>query len=225
MNHFSLKCLSALAATLISLGTHAAEIPLYPTGPEQDSSFIRFVNASPDKALKIQAQETGASLSLEGGRQASNYLPVSSQSPIRGLLSQGSSQKNITVQPKPGEFVSVLAFEGKNGLETLEVREEGDDFTAVRASVAFYDLNPDCKNAGVKVSGHDVMLFDKVEAGKWVRRQVNPVPLSVQLVCDGNVTGPTVDLGTLQAGERYSLFLVPGDPASGFFHIKDTLER
>jgi len=52
-----------------------------------------------------------------------------------------------------------------------------------------------------------------VTQGHLQRRSINPVKLSVQLVCANANVGPVLDLGALQAGERSSVLLLPS--ASG----------
>jgi len=214
-------CSSALAG-LTCLPAHGVEIKLYPTGPAQDSAFVRFVDGSA-AGLRVTAAGSQAALELDAGSRASAYMPVAGNTTIKGELTQGEDAQTVSVEVLPSEFVTVLGVKAKEGLQVHTIHEEADDFTAVRASIAFYDLNPSCEDAGVQVAGRQVFLFEHVEVGKWVRRQVNPVPLSVQLVCAGQPVGQPLDLGTLQAGERHSLFLAPGDSANDFFHVKDTV--
>lgn len=203
--------------------TQATEIKLYPTGPAQDSAFVRFVNGSAQGNMRVQAAGSNATIELDTTNRASAYMPVTGGTTIGGKLTIGSDSDSVAVKIDPGYFVTVLGFEAGQKLQIREVREEGDGFTAVRASVAFYDLNEDCKQPGVQVAGRSVFLFENVEVGTWARRQINPVPLQVQLTCSGTPTGEPLDMGTLQAGERYSLFLVPGDPARSLFFVKDTV--
>jgi len=218
----SLVALCSVMAGLAGLPAHGAEIKLYPTGPAEDSAFVRFVDGSA-AGLRVTAAGSAATLELDAESRASAYMPVAGRTTIKGELTEGKVKQAVSVEILPSEFVTVLGVKTEQGLQVHTVHEEADDFTAVRASIAFYDLNPSCEDAGVQVTGRQVFLFEHVEVGKWVRRQVNPVPLSVQLMSAGQPVGQPLDLGTLQAGERHSLFLVPGDPASGFFHIKDSV--
>jgi len=219
---FSLVALCSVLAGLIGLPVHGAEIKLYPTGPAEDSAFVRFVDGSA-AGLRVTAAGSAETLELDAESRASAYMPVAGKTTIKGELAQGKDVQTVSVEILPSQFVTVLGVKAEEGLQVHTIHEEADDFTAVRASIAFYDLNPSCGDAGVQVAGRQVFLFEHAEVGKWLRRQVNPVPLSVQLVCAGQPVGQPLDLGTLQAGERHSLFLVPGDPAGGFFHIKDTV--
>ena len=62
----------------------AAEIPLYPTGPSEDSAFLRFFNAG-ETPLELNAAN-GASLRLEGEQRASDFLTVPAGKPIPAHL-------------------------------------------------------------------------------------------------------------------------------------------
>ncbi len=215
--------LRALALALLSIGaSQAAEISLYETGPAEDSSFIRFVNAN-EKDLEVTAKGSSAKIGLPRDKPASNYMAVSARKPIEGTLRAGGDSQSVSVEVEPGEFVSVIGLRRDGKFETLTVREQPDDFNALRASVAFYSLDARCKQAGLQVAGRDVMLFENVDDQQTARRQVNPVALSVQLVCAGKADDSVLELGTLQAGERYTVFLVPGETGPMIFQTTDTL--
>lgn len=215
-----------LAIALSSMGAitaDAAENQLYPTGPAEDSSFVRFVNASPTGVLEVNAVGSDSKLTIGTDSRASPYMPVASRTKIEGELKQGEDTQKIDLKSQPGEFLTVLGFKTNQGLQALEVREAGDGFSAVRASIAFYSMSDQCQAAAIQVAGRSVFLFEDVKVGQWVRRQVNPVALSLQLMCAGEPVGKPLDLGLLDAGGRYSLFLLPGDPSERFFQVKDTV--
>ncbi len=220
---FVSRWIAALAG-LISLSAHGADIKLYPTGPAEDSAFVRFVDGS-GEGLRVTAVGSQAVVDLSDDSPATAYMPVAGNTTIGGELARGDQKQVVSAKIQPGEFVTVLGLKTDQGLEVQTLHEEADGFTAVRASIAFYNLDKACVDAGVQVAGRSVFLFEHVVVRDWVRRQVNPVPLSVQLVCAGQAVGEPLNLGTLQAGERHSLFLVPGDPGKGFFHVKDTVAQ
>ena len=59
----TLRAIGMLLATLVPVAAMTTEIPLYETGPAEDSAFIRFVNGS------------NAPLNVKGG-QAKNQMPL-----------------------------------------------------------------------------------------------------------------------------------------------------
>ena len=212
--------LSLFALLPVSL-LQAAEIPLYPTGPSEDSAFLRFFNAG-DTALELSA-ENGASLRLEGDVRASDFLTVPAGKPIKGNLKQGEAQQTLDISVAPGEFASVVGIATEQGLNLVTVREVPDDFNALKASLAFYSLDASCANAGLQAAGRNVDIFQDVANGALQRRSINPLNLSVQLRCGGASVGEPLALGELAAGQRYTLFLVPSADGPRLFQALDNL--
>ena len=212
--------LSLFALLPVSL-LQAAEIPLYPTGPSEDSAFLRFFNAG-DTALELSS-ENGASLRLEGDVRASDFLTVPAGKPIKGSLKQGEAQQALDISVAPGEFATVVGIATEQGLNLVTVREVPDDFNALKASLAFYSLDASCANAGLQAAGRNVDIFKDVANGALQRRSINPLSLSVQLRCAGASVGEPLALGELAAGQRYTLFLVPSADGPRLFQALDNL--
>jgi hypothetical protein len=212
--------LSLLALLPITL-LQAAEIPLYPTGPSEDSAFLRFFNAG-QSALELSAAN-GASLRLEGDARASDFLTVPAGKPIKGTLKQADQTQQLDISVAPGEFATVVGITTPQGLNLLTVREVPDDFNALKASLAFYSLDAACANAGLQVAGRNVDIFKDVANGALQRRSINPLKLSVQLRCGGASVGEPLALGELAAGQRYTLFLVPSAQGSRLYQAQDNL--
>ncbi|OYT96981.1 MAG: cell division protein FtsQ, partial [Pseudomonas sp. PGPPP3] len=167
-----LSLLALLPVTLLQ----AAEIPLYPTGPSEDSAFLRFFNAG-ESALELSAAN-GASLRLEGDARASDFLTVPAGKPIKGTLKQADQTQQLDISVAPGEFATVVGITTQQGLNLLTVREVPDDFNALKASLAFYSLDAACANAGLQVAGRNVDIFKDVPNGALQRRSINPLKLS-----------------------------------------------
>ena len=64
-----------------------------------------------------------------------------------------------------------------------------------------------------------------VGAGTLQRRAMNPVSISVQLRCNGQPAAATLALGALQAGQRYSVFVVPAAGSTRLFLAADSVSR
>jgi alginate O-acetyltransferase complex protein AlgF len=188
----------------------AADIPLYPTGPAEDSSFVRFVDGG-SHPLDVTAAGSKGHITLDANTPATHFFPIAAGKPIAGTLTSGGAHQDVSATVQPGEFVSIVALDATaaGGLHTVTVREKPDDFNALKASVAFYNLDAGCNAATLKVPGRDIVLLDGVAVGQSKRRQVNPVALSVQLVCGAQPVGQPLSLGTLVAGQRYTVLLVP----------------
>jgi hypothetical protein len=219
------KSLLCLLLSTVALPAVAADIPLYETGPAEDSSFIRFVDGG-TQPLEVSAAGSKGRLALDASRPVSDFLPVRAGKPIVGTLTQGPVRQDVSATVRPGEFVSVIALDDvSGGLRTVTVREQPDDFNALKASVALYNLDGRCIEPVLRVAGRGTILLDHVPEGQIKRRQINPVSLAVQLACGGQPVGQPVDLGTLAAGQRYTVFLVPAGQGSRIFHAVDAVAR
>lgn len=217
--------LGAFVALLSSVSALAADIPLYPTGPAEDSAFLRFVNAS-DSALQLVADGSQASLKLEGVHAISDYLSVPVSTPIKGTLSRDGKQSALAINVPPGEFATVVALpDNTQGLRQLVVREQPDDFNGLKASLAFINADAGCADARLRPAGRNADLFKDVAEGTLQRRSINPVSLSVQLVCANTNVGPPLDLGELKAGGRYSVLLLPSATGPRLLPATDTLSH
>lgn len=212
-----------LAVLLANVSAHSADIPLYSTGPEKDSAFLRFANGT-DNELKLVAEGSKASMVLAGDKLVSDYLPVSGGSaPIKGVLSQGSNTADLAVTVAPGEFATVVVVaDAKVGIRQVVIHEQPDDFNALKASLAFINADATCADASLEAVAQKAELFKKVAEGSVQRRMINPVELSVQLKCAGAPVGQPLSF-TLKAGERYSVLAVPSDTGSKLLFASDAL--
>ncbi|WP_313740149.1 alginate O-acetyltransferase AlgF [Pseudomonas sp.] len=209
-----------LAALLCGAAVQAAEIPLYPTGPSEDAAFLRFFNAGVSE-LSLSASN-GAGLRLAAGT-ASAFFTVPAGKTVDGKLALDERQQALKVEAGAGEFATVVIVPEATGLRLVTVREQPEDFNALKASLAFYSLDQICRQPGLSSANGKARIFTDVPTGTVQRRSINPVTLSVQLTCAGVRSGDPLDLGQLAAGQRYSLLLVPNAQGSRLALIHDTL--
>jgi hypothetical protein len=213
-----------LVACTFSVLSNAADIPLYPTGPSADSSFVRFVNGT-DAALELTAAGSQAKVQLDAKTPATVFYPVRAKSDIKGQFTQAQSKSAIATTVNAGEFVSVIALVDGATFKQVTIGEEPDDFNALKVSLAFYNVSAKCANAGLQVVGRNVMLFEKLGVNALTRRMINPVKISVQLLCGEQAVGTPLELGDLIAGERYSVFAIPAAGATRIFIASDAVAR
>jgi hypothetical protein len=213
-----------VAALFSSVNVLAAEFALYPTGPAEDAAFIRFVNAS-TVALEVIAQAGQPPMRLETAQPVSLFFPVQSSSPVQGFLVSGAQKLAMDLKIEPGEFATVVAVPDSTGIKQVAVREQPDDFNGLKASLAFFNVDASCAEASLRPAGRSADLFKSVPIDSLQRRSINPVSLSVQLVCANANVGPALDLGELKAGERYSVLLVPSIGGSRLLNATDTLSH
>jgi hypothetical protein len=221
--------LAALAGLLCPVAASSAEIPLYPTGPSQDAAFVRFVNAQAG-GLEFSAAGANTRTKLSPEQPSSPFYTVDANTRVKGRFHAGGQPaSDIGLTVKPGEFATVVALPGAGAVKQAILREQPDDFNALKVSLALYNIDPQCGNAGLNVVGRSAALFEAVAAGSLQRRALNPVSISVQLLCNGKVMPTTLALGALQAGQRYSVFVVPAASPTGatqrLFITSDSVAR
>lgn len=202
----------------------ATDMALYPTGPSQDASFVRFVNGTP-QAIEVSAVGSKFKTSLPPDRPATNFLAVAANKEIKGqLLGASAAASAISLTVKPGQFISVVAVLQGAGLTPVLFREQPDDFNALKASLSLYNVDADCAMAGLTVAGKPTSLFEKIAVNTLARRSINPVKLAVQLTCAGKPAGSAVDLGTLQSGRRYTVLAIPGQQQRRLIVLEDATD-
>jgi len=219
-----LSIVVALSMLLPGTLLMAADIPLYPTGPPEDSAFIRFVNGT-TQSLQVVAYKGQSRLTLDAGQPVSPFYPVTASGTIKGTLSSGKHQLPIRVKAQPGEFVTVVALPDVTGIRQVSVHDRPDDFNGLKASLGFFNLDGSCIDARLRPAGRNVDLFKGVGQGHLQRHSINPVKLSLQLLCAGVNAGPALDLGGLEAGERYSVFLLPSSSGPRLLAATDALSN
>jgi len=222
-NSYFVVCIAALMS--LAAQVQALEIPLYETGPSQDAAFVRFVNA---RSGAIEVKAVGGSQStttLPASQPASPFYAVRGNATIKGTFKSAGLQSDVALKVKPGEFATVVAMPGDAVIKQAVLRESPDDFNALKVSLALYNLDAQCAGAGLNVLGRHATLFENVVSGTLQRRALNPVSISVQLLCQGQVTPVKLALGALQAGQRYSVFVIPQGLGSKLLIATDAVAR
>ncbi|MFZ4529204.1 MAG: hypothetical protein ACOYNW_11945 [Undibacterium curvum] len=216
MKKFALSCITLA----LSLNAYA-DNPLYETGPGQDSSFVRFLNAASDKASVVNGSAKVA-LGAQTDNRVSRFYPVKAGDKLSATVQVGNHKTAIDVVAKPGEFITIAIVNKGNALDSLIVRESPTDFNANRASISLLNADPACTAAGLNGGAKGASVFENVATGTTQRRLVNAVKLSVQAQCNKADTGAAVDMGQLQAGERYSVIVIPSKKAQQVFFVRDS---
>lgn len=206
----------------LPLGAHA-EDALYDTGPSQDSSYVRFVNATASP-LTITGQG-GAKIELPAGDNArvTKYQPVKAGKALAAGVANASGKDSVTVTVSSGEFATVLITADASGRPSIAVlKEQPTDFNALKSSLAFYNADPACSAAELVAGANNTVVFSAQAPGTFARREVNPIAIGVAARCGGQPAGNAVDMGQLAAGGRYSIFVVAtGANGHSLFSVKD----
>ncbi|QEI07413.1 cell division protein FtsQ [Pigmentiphaga aceris] len=215
---------ASLLLAMICLGASAQPTRLYRAGPTADASFLRFVDGT---GGGVTATSAAGTVVLTAQQASTAFTPVASKWQVKGQVTKNGKQAHVAVDVQPGEFVTVVALPGSaEGLALQLLREQPDDFNAIKASLGFANLaEKECEAAGLKLAGRDTFLFEKADAKTFSRRLLNPVDVSVQLTCGGKPVGAALALGQLEAGERYSVLAIPDTKGPRLIFAHDSLTQ
>lgn len=195
-----------LAAALPATGLAAPQ--LYETGPAEDASFVRFVAAVPG-AVEVVAGRN-ARLPLDPQNASTPWQAVRARVALKATLHHAGGKQDVEVTVQPSEFVTMAAIpNGQGGWQIGIGREKPQDFSAHRVSLGLLNLAKGCTDATLKLAGKDVVIVEKASVGQVERRMINPVSLGVDLFCNGQKAQEVVDLGSLRAGARWTLLVLP----------------
>jgi alginate O-acetyltransferase complex protein AlgF len=223
MSRARLLPLVAALCALVPAASFAAP-RLYDTGPAQDLALVRFVNAGPQPLTVHSGAKT--SLEVPPSAPVTDYLPARSDAPVTGQWQLGARKLPISLRVKAGGSASSVAWPDADGnLAGASFAEEPAQFDPLRASLAFYNADARCTAGLQATSAGNPAVFENQAALANARRAVNPVKLVVQATCNGRPVDGTVDLGSLQAGQRYSVFLVPAGKGSRLIGLQDRIAR
>lgn len=199
--------LAGLLAAVLPAAALAAP-QLYETGPAEDASFVRFVAAVPG-AVEV-AVGRNARLQLDPQNASTTWQSVRAKIALKATLHHAGGKQDVEVSVQPSEFVTLAAVpNGQGGWLVGIGRDKPQDFSAHRVSLGLLNMAKGCADATLKLAGKDVVIVDKAQMGQVERRMINPVSLGVDLFCNGQKVQEAVDLGSLRAGARWTLLVLP----------------
>ncbi len=205
---------TALAAALF------AGFGLWPAQPAQSqapllyeqrlpdgTAFIRFINTLPG-AVAVKADFTPAFTQGAGDAdRVGPYVPAEKAAgreiTLDITVDGKASQSKVTF--KEGYNTVVLAQ--VDGKVVATVLPDGLEFNQLRARLAFYNVIPACADGSLTIQGSNQAVFTGVAPNTTKSRSVNPTAASVRAACGGK-QAPVQDLGKLEAGGQYSVWLM-----------------
>ncbi|OGT23071.1 MAG: hypothetical protein A2342_04820 [Gallionellales bacterium RIFOXYB12_FULL_54_9] len=219
MKMYRIVKVSVLFAALS--GVVWAEPQLYETGPAEESSYVRFVNAT-DKDISVLSSTGAAKIALNSKAEGrvSRFYPVKAGTKLSATIQRGDKKEPVEVTGKPWEYITIAVLPGSGAqMETKIVRETPTDFNAMKSSVALFNLDAKCPEAVMQGGAKAVTILENVKSFSVARRLVNPVKLTATVNC--GAAGSSIDLSQLQAGERYSVFMFSLKNARRVFFSRD----
>lgn len=208
-----------IACVYISVAA-AAEPQLYETGPTEESSYVRFVNAT-DSSLVITSSGNNINLSTRDDGRVSHFFTIKAGVKLTATAQINGRKMAVDVVGKPWEYISVVMLpKGASQVKIALIRETPTDFNAMRTSLALFNLDSTCGGAVMQGGAQNVSILDNVKPLSVQRRLVNPVKLSAKVGC--GTQGVAIDMNQLEAGGRYSVFLMAPEKAQRAFFVRDS---
>jgi alginate O-acetyltransferase complex protein AlgF len=196
-------------AGLVASAHAAPEAALYPTGPSRVSGYVRFVNAAAHPvAITTASSGQPVNLAPTDGQRISPFYAVPVDGTHKARFQVQGAKNEIALKVAADEFVTVSVYADASFTVTRELPE---DFNALKARIAFFNVSPACGKATLRVRANGASIFKDVSTGAFAQRLVNPVQAQLDAVCgaDTGVAVDAIDFGMLAAAKRYSLFLIP----------------
>ena len=186
----------------------AAEGRLYPSGPPNGVAYLRFVNLAPQE-VTITSPAAKITIPADDAHRIGEFDPVTPGVALTGSAQLGEATKPIDVTLKPNEFVTVaVVADGANNIAVTLFRETPSDFNALKASLGLFNADKDCAQAQLVAGDNHQAIVADVAPGAVGRRQVNPVNAALAVACGDPAQAVPAKLGQLNAGDRYSVFVV-----------------
>ena len=207
------RLIIAAGLSVAAAGTGLAEDRLYPTGPPNGVAYLRFANLT-GEPITISSGTAKISVPADDEQRVRRYDPVTPGTELTATVQDGGAGKPVRIKLEQNELatIAVTAAPG-GGVATTTFREIPSDFNASKASLVLYNADESCKDGRLLAGDKDTVVISGVEPGKEGRRMVNPVNVALRLSCGENAK-VGAQLGSLAAGERYSVFAFaePGKP-------------
>jgi alginate O-acetyltransferase complex protein AlgF len=186
----------------------AAEGKLYPSGPPNGVAYLRFVNLTPHE-VTITSPAAKITIPADDAHRVGEFDPVPPKTALTGSAQFGEASKPIDVTLAPNEFATVaVSADGADGVTLTVFRETPTDFNALKASLGLFNADKGCEKAQLVVGDNHQAVISDIAPGAVGRRQVNAVNVLLGVVCGDPAQSMPAKLGQLNAGDRYSVFVV-----------------
>jgi len=197
-----------VAAALLGFAAPAsAQILLYAQRLPAGTVYMRLVNALPG-AASIQTEFAGTvELGTEGAARVSPYFVSTTlgDKVVTLGVSEGGKSAKPSFTPKSGSFLTIVLHAAGDGV-TAAVITDKPEYNQLRARLAFYNATADCPAGSLaEASGPDI--FKGIAPGAAAARGINPVSAKVVAGCAAG-KAPALDLGELQAGGLYTVWMM-----------------
>jgi alginate O-acetyltransferase complex protein AlgF len=187
----------------------AAEGRLYPSGPPNGVAYLRFVNLAPSE-VTITSPAAKIVMPADDAHRVGEFDPVTPGVALTGSAQLGEATKPINVTLTANEFVTVAVTADGDGIAVSVFRETPSDFNAMKSSLALFNADKNCAPAQLVAGDNHQPVIADVAPDAVGRRLVNPVNVALAVACGDPAQAVPAKLGQLNAGDRYSVFVLAG---------------
>ena len=207
----SLVRLALVAALIVPAGrANAAAGRLYPSGPPNVVAYLRFVNLTP-REVTITSPAAKIAIPADAAKRVGVFDPVPPNTALTGTAELGGKTQPINVTLAPNEFATVaVVSDGADGIAVDVFRETPSDFNALKSSLGLFNADKACAKAQLVAGDNHQSVIPDVAPGAVARRLVNPVNAELGVACGEPAQALPAKLGQLNAGDRYSIFVLAG---------------
>jgi hypothetical protein len=203
--------------------TASAQLMLYDQRLPDDTAYVRFVNVLDDAVTLEPDFRNPVKLANDGANRLSPYYVIEKAvgRTFAMDVAAGGARGHVAFQVKPASFSTVIV--GRVG-EAIAARvvEDQTRFNQVRARLTFYNTTTDCTAAALLQEAGGPPVFSGLPPASMRMRSINPVAARVVATCNTTRT-PALDLGRLEAGGLYSVWLLSRNGKPGIFLAHDTI--
>lgn len=200
----------------------SAEVQLYETGPSEESSFVRFVNATENEVAIGTGKGKEKILGTRADGRVTRFFKIKAGSKLAASLQSKGSKVAVEVVGKPWEFITVAVMpDGVSKIKTMLLKETPTEFSGTRASLALFNLDAKCGRAVMPLLDKGVTTNFDVQPFVLQRHLIGSDKQAAAISCSGASSVTAVDLSQLEQGERYSVFLLALKNVRQTFIIND----
>ncbi|QGM45463.1 ABC transporter permease [Methylocystis heyeri] len=210
-----------LVMLALSATTASAQMSLYERLPA-GFAFVRFASALPgDVIVKPESITEPMTLTTEGAGRISAYYGVEDVVDRTFFVELGGKART-SFALTPGVFQTVLLERSGGGLAARVVIDQAE-LSQNKARLAFYNAVPDCAGANLQIEPDGQAIFLNVGPNLMRGRSVNPAPNARVIASCGSAQMVALNLGPLDAGGQYSVWLMAPEGAPIAFISKNTI--
>lgn len=194
-------------ALAVAPAAASAQPMLYAQRLPEGTVYVRLANGLAG-AASIETGFAGqVSLGGDGGSRISPYFVAgeSGGKPATLQVTTDGQTRPARFTPPTGSFVTVVLHPAEDGIQAAVITDK-PEYNQLKARLSFYNATPDCGGGALnEASGRPV--FSAVAANAGQSRSINPVAATVTAACASG-KAPPLDLGRLEAGGQYSVWLM-----------------